>query len=73
MVDMAMIAGAMSALKSAGDLTKLMIASHDANVIRQKAIELQEQIFTAQQNALAAQSEQFTLLERVTRAGKADC
>jgi hypothetical protein len=31
----------MSALKAAGDITKLMIASHDAGVIRQKAIELQ--------------------------------
>jgi hypothetical protein len=65
MVDMAMISGTMSALKAAGEITKLMIASHDANVIRQKAIELQTQIFTAQQNALTAQSDQFTLLQQV--------
>jgi ribosomal protein L32 len=55
----------MSALKAAGDITNLMVASHDANVIRHKAIELQTQIFTAQQNAIAAQSDQFALLERV--------
>jgi hypothetical protein len=65
MVDMAMISGTMSALKAAGEITKLIIASHDANVIREKAIELQAQIFTAQQNALTAQSDQFTLLQRV--------
>jgi rubrerythrin len=70
MVDMAMISGAVSALKAAGDIAKLMIASHDAGVIRQKAIELQAQIFTAQSNALAAQSDQFTLLESVRELKK---
>lgn len=70
MVDMAMISGAMSALKTAGDLTKLIIASHDASVMREKAIELQAQIFTAQQNALTAQSDQFALLERVRELKK---
>jgi hypothetical protein len=70
MVDMTMISGTMSALKAAGEITKLIIASHDANVIRQKAIELQAQIFTAQQNALTAQSDQFTLLERVRELEK---
>jgi polyhydroxyalkanoate synthesis regulator phasin/ribosomal protein L32 len=70
MVDMAMISGAMSALKAAADTTKLMIASHDASVIRQKAIELQAQIFTAQQNALAAQSDQFALLEQIRELEK---
>ena len=67
MVDMAMISGAMSALKAAGDIRKLMIASHDASVIRRQAIELQAQIFAAQSNALAAQSDQFTLLESVRK------
>jgi polyhydroxyalkanoate synthesis regulator phasin len=65
MVDMTMFTGAMSALKSASEITKLMIAAHDAHVVREKAIELQAQIFTAQQNALSAQSEQFALLERL--------
>lgn len=65
MVDMAMISGTMSALKTAGDIAKLIIASHDSNVIQEKAIELQAQIFTAQQNALTAQSDQFTLLQRI--------
>jgi hypothetical protein len=70
MVDMAMISGAMSALRAAGDLTKLIIASHDANVMREKAVELQTQILTAQQNALTAQSDQFMLLERVRQLEK---
>ena len=40
MVDMAMISGTMSALKAAGDITKVIIVSLDANAIREKAIEL---------------------------------
>ena len=70
MVDMAMISGTMTALKSASDLAKLMISSHDAGVIRQKAIELQTQILAAQSNALAAQSDQFTALERIRELEK---
>lgn len=66
MVDMSMISGAMSALKAAGETAKLIVASHDAGVIRQKVLELQTQILAAQSGALAAQSDQFTLLERVS-------
>jgi polyhydroxyalkanoate synthesis regulator phasin len=70
MVDMTMISGTMSALKAAGEITKLIIASRDANVVREKVIELQAQIFAAQQNALMAQSDQFTLLQRVSELEK---
>jgi hypothetical protein len=70
MVDMTMISGAVSALKAAGDAAKIMIASHDISVMREKAIELQTQILAAQQSALAAQSDQFTLLDRVRELEK---
>ncbi len=65
MVDMTIFTGAFHALKTAGDLTKLIIEAHDASVMRQKAIELQPQIISAQKAALDAQSEQFTLLGRI--------
>ena len=65
MVALAMISGTVTALKLASDLAKLMISSHDAGVIRQKAIELQIEILAAQSNAFAAQSDQFTALERI--------
>jgi len=70
MVDLTMFSGTASALRAAGDIVKLMIASHDANVIREKARELQAQIITAQSNALAAQADQFALLERVRELEK---
>lgn len=70
MIDISSLPDAMTALKAAGDITKLIIASHDARLVREKAIELQGQIFTAQQNALTAQSSQFALLERVRELEK---
>jgi hypothetical protein len=42
-----------------------MIGLHDIKIVREKAIELQAQILTAQSSALAAQSDQFALLEKV--------
>jgi DNA-directed RNA polymerase subunit RPC12/RpoP len=66
MIELTMISGMMSALKSAGDITKLIISSHDAAIIREKAIELQTQILSAQQSALTAQSDQFALLQSVS-------
>jgi hypothetical protein len=65
MVDMAMISGAMSALKAVGDSAKAMIAIHDAGVLRAKVVELNTQIATAQASALAALSDQFALLEHI--------
>jgi hypothetical protein len=65
MVDVAMISGAMTALKAVGESAKAMIAIHDASVLHTKVIELNTQIMTAQTSALAALSDQFALLERV--------
>jgi hypothetical protein len=70
MVDIPMLSGVLSALKSAGDITKLIIASHDTSVTREKVIELQAQIATAQQHTLAAQRDQSTLLDRVRELEK---
>jgi hypothetical protein len=65
MVDMAMISGAMTALKAVGESAKALIAIHDQGVLRAKVIELNTQIVTAQVSALAALSDQFALLEEV--------
>jgi hypothetical protein len=70
MIDISSLPDAVHALKAASDITKLIISSHDARIIREKAVELQGQIFTAQQNALSAQSSQFSLLERVRELEK---
>lgn len=65
MVDMASFASAISSLKTAGDIAKALVGLHDAQAIQSKVIELNGIILSAQQGALAAQSDQFTLLERV--------
>ena len=70
MVDMAMISGAMSALKAVGDSAKAMVAIHDAGVLRSKVAELNTQIVAAQTSTLAALSDQFALLERVRELEK---
>jgi rubrerythrin len=70
MVDMAMISGAMSALKAVSDSAKAMVAIHDASVLRTKVVELNTQIVTAQRDTLAALSDQFALLERVSELEK---
>jgi hypothetical protein len=70
MIDISSLPDAMHALKAASDITKLIISSHDGRIVREKAIELQGQIFTAQQNALTAQASQFSLLERIRELEK---
>ena len=65
MVDIPMISGAVGALKAAGDAVKLIIASHDSGVIRQKVGELQTQILAAQEQALGAYADYLTLLKRI--------
>ncbi|MCP3402829.1 hypothetical protein [Bradyrhizobium sp. CCGB20] len=59
------IAGGLAALKSASELSKVIIDIRDATVLQSKAIELQRQILAAQESALAANERQTTLLERV--------
>jgi hypothetical protein len=70
MVDMASFASAVSSLKTAGDIAKALVGLHDAQTIQSKVIELNGIILSAQQSALAAQSDQFTLLERVRELEK---
>lgn len=65
MLDAPAIAGMVSGFKAATELVQLAINSRDAGIIKAKAIELQGQIFAAQANALTAQADQFTLLNRV--------
>jgi hypothetical protein len=64
-VDMTAIAGLVSSLKAATDISKAMIGLRDTALVQGKVIELQGIILSAQQSALSAQSDQFTLLERV--------
>ena len=64
MPDITLIAGTVSSLKTAFDITKLMIGIRNSTVLNEKILELQRIILAAQSDALAAQSDQFTLLER---------
>lgn len=65
MVDIASIAGALSALQTAGEIAKGMIGLSDTAKIQGKVIELQSAILAAQSNALSAQAEQSSLLSRI--------
>jgi hypothetical protein len=70
MPDMALIAGTVSSLKSAFDITKLLIGIRDATILNERVLELQQVIISAQANAVAAQSQQLTLLEQVSELKK---
>ena len=65
MVDMSAIAGMISALKGASDITKAMIGLHDAAIVQGKVIELQGKILEAQGAAFAANDERRELLEKI--------
>ena len=65
MVDMAAIAGAASSLKAAVDIGKLAIGLRDAEMMRAKIIEMQGEISSALASAIAAQTDQMTMLQRV--------
>ncbi len=70
MVDMAAIAGLVTSLRAATDISKAMLGLRDAAMIQTKVIELQGIILSAQQSALSAQSDQFTALERIRELEK---
>ena len=70
MVDLMAIAGLVSSLKAATDISKTMVGLRDAAMIQSKVIELQGVILAAQQSALSAQSDQFAMLERVRELEK---
>jgi len=65
MVDVSAIAGTVSALKGAMDISKAMIGLHDAQAMQTKVIELNSKILEAQSSAFSANDERTTLIERV--------
>jgi hypothetical protein len=65
MVDMAAIASAAGALKTAYDLSKAAINAHDAAAIRAKVAEMQREISSALASAITAQTDQMAMLKRV--------
>jgi hypothetical protein len=67
MVDVSAIAGTVSALKGAIDITQAMIGLRDAQAIQTKVIELNSKILEAQSSAFLANEERSALIERVGR------
>src|SRR4051794_29554394 len=65
MVDLAAIAGLVSSVRSAVEITKAMKDLHDANLIQTKVFELTREILTTQGYAMEAQAAQAELLRRV--------
>jgi hypothetical protein len=70
MVDMTMIAEAVSSLKTASEIAKTLVGLKDGQALQSKVAELNGIILSAQSSALAAQSSQFTLLQRVSELEK---
>ena len=69
-IDAGSISALTVSLKTAAEITKAMIGLRDATMIQAKIIELQTVILSAQGAALSAQSDQFSLLERVRELEK---
>jgi hypothetical protein len=65
MPDLVSIASAASGLQSVGQIVKSLIGLKISSDVQAKVIEFQGVIMGAQSDALAAQSEQFALLERI--------
>jgi hypothetical protein len=65
MVDVAAIAGTISALKGASDIAKAMIGLRDAQAMQTKVIELNNQILAPQDSAFAAREESTALIARI--------
>lgn len=63
MFDIAAISGALTSLKTAGEILNAIRGSQDIAAINSKVIELQGIIMTAQQSCLTAQYDQSTLLK----------
>ena len=69
-IDYGQMAALATSLRSASEIAKMMVGIRDAAVIQAKVIELQGIIMTAQASALATQSDQLTLLERIRQLQK---
>ncbi|MEE7478435.1 hypothetical protein [Methylobacterium hispanicum] len=65
MPDISAIAGIVSSLKAATDISKAMLDLRDGALIQSKVIELQSAILEAQQNSFDARTEQYEMTERV--------
>jgi len=65
MVDVAAIAGAVSSLKSAIDITKALKDISDANLLQTKVFELTREILSAQASALDAREAQSALMDKI--------
>jgi len=65
MMDMSSITAAIGGLKTASDIAQAMVGVRDTALLQSKIIELQQVILSAQSSGIAAQSEQFTLLDRI--------
>lgn len=69
-IDYGQMAALATSLRSAGEIAKMMVGVRDAAMIQAKVIELQGIIMSAQASALATQSNQLTLLERIRQLEK---
>jgi len=65
MVDMMTLQGAITSLKTAADIAKGIFDLKSMADVQGKVIELQSTILTAQSSALAAQSEQSVMVQRI--------
>ena len=65
MPDLAAISSAATGLQAAGQIVKSLVGLKISSEVQTKVIELQAVIMAAQGDALAAQSDQFALLERI--------
>lgn len=63
MPDALAIGGLLQSFSAITNIGKALIGMRDAEVIKEKVIELNGEILAAQQSALATQRDQFTLLE----------
>ena len=69
-MDIGSIAALATSLKSASEIAKAMIDLRDATAFQTKVFELTREIMAAQSSALAAQTAQFALLEKVRNLEK---
>lgn len=65
MVDMTLLQGAITGLKTAADIAIGLSKLNTMAEVQGKAVELQQIILSAQSSALSAQSEQFALIEHI--------
>jgi hypothetical protein len=65
MVDIQSISAAITGLKTAAEIVKAMKGLQDQADIQKKVIELQSSILDAQTSTHAAQSYQFTMIQRL--------